>query len=167
MQSNSITKQSRARLGHTCWGDPENMMALSMSDDNITHAFWIEHGKVKQMIFATIGHDGEPCKRVVSITDDSFQEGIQLRRVEDSLEDRLISSEEQKSTPPLVYTETEEQSPDGAQINPIPLSPAAESVVSDGVWTLLIPLWEVGQKLLRPRLRAGYRRLEWRCVRNS
>jgi hypothetical protein len=165
------------------------MMALSMPDDNITHAFWIEHGKVKQMIFATIGHDREPCKRVVSITDDNFQEGIQLRRLRlislekqkstpplkyteteersDSLDDWLIFMEEQKSTPPLVYTETEEQSSDGAQINPIPLSPAAESVVSDGVWTLLVPLWEVGQKLLRPRLRAGYRRLEWRCVRNS
>lgn len=91
----------------------------------------------------------------------------ELRRLEDSLEDRLRFLEEQNSAPPPVYTEAQVQSADGAQTNSVRLSPAAASVGSTGVWTLLIPLWEVGQRLLRPRLRAGYRRLEWRCVRNS
>jgi hypothetical protein len=76
----------------------------------------------------------------------------ELRRLEDSFEDRIRFLEEQNLAAPPAYTEAQVQSADGGQTN--------------CVWTLLILLWEVGQRLLRPRLRAGYKRLEWRCVRN-
>lgn len=91
----------------------------------------------------------------------------ELRRVEDSLEDRLRFLEEQNSAPPPVYTEAQVHGADGAQTNSVRLSPAAVSVRSNSVFTLLTSLYEVGQRLLRPRMRAGYKRLEWRCVRNS
>jgi RNA polymerase-interacting CarD/CdnL/TRCF family regulator len=72
----SLKKQDRAHLEHTCSGDPDNMIAISMLDDNTTHAFWIVHGKVDQMIFATIGLDEKPCKKVISIPDDIFRESM-------------------------------------------------------------------------------------------
>ncbi len=91
----------------------------------------------------------------------------ELQRTQNALEDRLGFLEEQNSAQPPPYAEFQMQSTDGAQTSSVHISPSAASVRSDYVGTLLILLWKIGQSLLRPRLRAGYRRLEWRCVRKS
>jgi hypothetical protein len=53
-----------ASLGNGFPGRPENMMAISMPNEDITHAFWIEQG---QMMFATIRGDGKVLRRSVNI----------------------------------------------------------------------------------------------------
>jgi hypothetical protein len=67
------TMKKQASLGHACSGDPDNMIAISMPDDKTTHAFWIDHGKVAQMIFVIIRSDGKSDKMVVSIAEDIFE----------------------------------------------------------------------------------------------
>lgn len=87
----------------------------------------------------------------------------EIRRLQDSIGDRLGFLEEQNSAPPPTYAEV---------TNAVDAQPSVEyrraepaSARSYYVWTLLKLLREVCQRLLRPRLRIGYRRLEWRCVR--
>ena len=91
----------------------------------------------------------------------------ELRRVKDSFEDRIRLLEEQNSAPPPAYTEVQIQSANGTQTDSERMSPAMVSVNANIIWTLLILLQEVGQRLLRPPLSTGYRRLEWRCVRKN
>jgi predicted metal-dependent hydrolase len=86
----------------------------------------------------------------------------ELRHLEDSLEDRLRFLEEQYSAPLPAYSEIHSQTTGDT----VHMTPTAASVRSSWVLRLLIFLWEAGQRLLRLQLCAGYRRLEWRCVRN-
>lgn len=90
----------------------------------------------------------------------------ELRRLEDSFQDRLRFLEEQNLPPPPIYTETSIQRTDGAQAKSIDMISVVASVGTNCFWSLLILIWEFGQRLLRPQLLPGYRRLEWRCVRN-
>ncbi|KAJ5118862.1 hypothetical protein N7448_010567 [Penicillium atrosanguineum] len=89
----------------------------------------------------------------------------EIRRLQDSIGDRLGFLEEQNSAPPPAYAEASSAVDTQPNIEYTRIEPA--SARSYYVWILLKLLWEVGQRLLRPRLRTGYRRLVWRCVRKS
>ena len=87
----------------------------------------------------------------------------EIRRLQDSIGDLLGFLEEQNSAPPPAYAQVTSAVDGQPNVEHTRIEPA--SARSYYVWTLLKLLWEVGQRLLRPRLRTGYRRLEWRCVR--
>lgn len=87
----------------------------------------------------------------------------EIRRFKDSMGDRLGFLEEQNLAPPPAYAEVTRVV--DAQPNVAYTRTEPASARSYYVWTLLKLLWEVGQRLLRPQLRTGYKRLEWRCVR--
>lgn len=84
----------------------------------------------------------------------------ELRRLEDTFSDRLQFLEAQNMPPPPAYAEVQDNNNEHTN---------SEATIgrSSYIWALLKLFWEFGQKLLRPRLQAGYRRLEWRCVRNK
>jgi hypothetical protein len=89
----------------------------------------------------------------------------EIERLKESFEERLRLLEEQNSIPPPAYTDVNIQMARHGQTSALSIGPASAILNSSWGWSLLILLWELGQKLLRPQLRIGYRRLEWRCVR--
>ena len=94
-------------------------------------------------------------------------EELRLMQKEESrrIEDRLSHLEKESAAPPPPYTESEVQRVISDQANSGGVVSAAALKRPDYVRNVLIILWEFCQKLLRPQLRAGYERLEWRCVR--
>jgi hypothetical protein len=91
----------------------------------------------------------------------------EIRSLKDSLEDRMRFLEEQASVPPPAYAEAgstiDEDVRDPAQSATSLNTYTSQSIIFH-LWTLFIYFGRLIQRLLRPRVRAGYRRLEWTCV---
>ncbi|KAL9597853.1 MAG: hypothetical protein Q9219_004874 [cf. Caloplaca sp. 3 TL-2023] len=94
----------------------------------------------------------------------------ELKRLRDSMEDRMSFLEEQASVPPPSYVEakmtSEENVPTPTQSAASHIMKMSQSIVFH-IWTLFIWLRRLFRLILRPRVPAGYRRLEWTCVRFS
>lgn len=91
----------------------------------------------------------------------------EMRSLKNSLEDRMRFLEEQASVSPPAYVEAgmniDEDVRDPAQSATSPSIYALQSIIFH-LWTLFIYLGRLIGRLLRPRVRAGYRRIEWTCV---
>ncbi|KAJ4298103.1 ubiquitin ligase (cullin) of SCF [Kalmusia sp. IMI 367209] len=89
----------------------------------------------------------------------------EIRRLRSSMEDGYGSRVYKHSVSYSVPTEIHDIGGERLDLNDTDLSGMnSETVTVKSNYTraLLIHCWEVGQKLLRPRLRPGYRRLQWR-----
>lgn len=98
-----------------------------------------------------------------------IRHGQEIKSLKDSLEDRMRFLEEQASAPPPAYAEAgmtmDEDARDPAQSATSPNMYTSQSIIFYvWIWTLFIYFARLIRKLLRPRVRAGYRRLEWTCV---
>ncbi|KAL9040600.1 MAG: hypothetical protein Q9214_004423 [Letrouitia sp. 1 TL-2023] len=90
----------------------------------------------------------------------------ELKSLRDTLEDRMSFLEEQASVPPPSYVEakmtSEENVPTPTQSAASHNTKMSQSIVLR-IWTLFIWLRRLVRLILRPRVPAGYRRLEWTC----
>jgi hypothetical protein len=91
----------------------------------------------------------------------------EMKSLKDSLEDRMRFLEEQASAPPPAYAEagitSDEDVRDLAQSATSHNTNTSRSIIFH-LWTLFICFGRLIRILLRPRVHAGYRRLEWTCV---
>lgn len=96
-------------------------------------------------------------------------EALQIRHEQElkRLQGRISILEEQASIPPPSYMEVEMTSEENVRI-PTRRTASRNTKMPQSIvfhlWTLFIWLIKFIQLLLRPRVPAGYRRLEWTCV---
>jgi ParB-like chromosome segregation protein Spo0J len=91
----------------------------------------------------------------------------EMQNLKDSLEDRMRFLEERESTPPPAYAEagmiSDEDVRDPAQSSISHNRNTSRTIILH-LWTLIICFGRLVRILFRPRVPAGYRRLEWTCV---
>lgn len=91
----------------------------------------------------------------------------ELKRLRDSLEDRIGILEQQTNIPPPSYEEAEMTSEENSRIRTRSAAFHGSRIlplVAFYLWALFICLKKYVGRLLRPRVPPGYRRLEWTCV---
>ena len=91
--------------------------------------------------------------------DDIDYETAARNRYEDEMKARIQSLEEQRAGPPPAY---KKQEPRSSITVP---NTARPKLIMSFFWSMFTYFASLIRLLLRPRLSAGYRRLEWICVR--